>query len=135
MGCAIVPPPKRRQTFALSEEEFSALVQEAIKQVPSRYAPLLSNVAVVVEEEPPRDVLDDFELESEDDLLGLYHGSSLDSESFFQPGGSLPARISLYRGPLLRLCRTRKDLIQEIRDTLVHELGHHVGLDDEEMPY
>lgn len=128
-------PPRRRQALTLSEEEFSVLVQQAIERLPPRYAALLTNVAVVVEDEPPRDVLDDFELESDNDLLGLYHGASLDRESFFQPGGNLPARISLYRSPLLRLCRTRKDLIQEIRDTLVHELGHHVGLDDEDMPY
>lgn len=130
-----MPSPGRRQAFTLSEDEFSALVQEAIAQLPPRYAALLSNVTVIVEDEPSREVLDDFELESEDDLLGLYHGTSLDSESFFQPGGNLPAHISLYRGPLLRLCRSRTSLIHEIRDTLVHELGHHVGLDDDEMPY
>lgn len=127
--------PRRRQALTLSEDEFSALVQEAIAQLPPRYATLLSNVTVVVEDEPLQEVLDDLELESDDDLLGLYQGSSLDKESFFQPGGNLPAHISLYRGPLLRFCRTRTSLIQEIRDTLVHELGHHVGLDDEEMPY
>ncbi len=128
-------PPGRRQAFTLSEDEFSALVREAIAQLPPRYATLLSNVTVMVEDEPSQEVLDELELESDDDLLGLYQGSSLDNESFFQPGGNLPAHISLYRGPLLRFSRTRKSLIQEIRDTLVHELGHHVGLDDEEMPY
>ena len=59
----------------------------------------------------------------------------LREQSFFQPGGELPARIAIYKGPILRLCRTKTELIQEIRDTVVHELGHHVGLSDEEMPY
>jgi predicted Zn-dependent protease with MMP-like domain len=80
-------------------------------------------------------VLEELELESEDDLLGLYQGLSLHDRSFFQPGGELPARIAIYRGPILRLCRTKREVIQEVRDTVVHELGHHVGLSDDEMPY
>ena len=52
-----------------------------------------------------------------------------------QWGEPQPARISIYRGPILRLCRTKAEVIREVRDTLVHELGHHVGLSDEEMPY
>ena len=78
---------------------------------------------------------EDLELESEDDLLGLYQGVPIDQTSFFQPAGELPARISIYRGPILRLCRTKAEVIHEVRDTVVHELGHHVGLDDDEMPY
>lgn len=121
--------------LTVSREEFDALVKQALARLPSRYAILAEEVSVIVEEEPPADVLRDLELESEDDLLGLYQGQSLDADSFFQPGGQLPARISLYRGPILRLCRTKTEVVQEICDTVVHELGHHVGLDDEEMPY
>jgi predicted Zn-dependent protease with MMP-like domain len=90
---------------------------------------------VVVEEEPPPEVLKDLELDSADDLLGLYQGLSLAEESFFNPGGQQPARIAIYRGPILRLCKTADEIKQEVRDTVVHELGHHVGLDDDEMPY
>jgi predicted Zn-dependent protease with MMP-like domain len=71
----------------------------------------------------------------EDDLLGLYQGTSLDKESFFQAGGELPARIAIYRGPILRLCLSKKEVVQEVRDTVVHEIGHHFGLDDDDMPY
>jgi predicted Zn-dependent protease with MMP-like domain len=126
---------RRRRSLAISDEEFSALVRQAIDSLPADYAKLLTNVAVVVEDEPPREVLEDLELESEDDLLGLYQGTPLDSESFFHAGGHLPARISIYRGPILRLCRTKAQVVQEVRDTVVHEIGHHFGLDDEEMPY
>ena len=48
--------------------------------------------------------------------------------------GSL-AKVPIYRGPILRLCRTRKEVVQEVRDTVVHEIGHHFGFDDDEMPY
>jgi predicted Zn-dependent protease with MMP-like domain len=119
----------------VSPEEFEVLVQRAVEGLPEDYARLLKNVAVMVEEEPPRDVLDELGIESEDDLLGLYSGTAVDNESFFSPGGQLPNRITIYRGPILRLCRTADEVVQEVRDTVVHEIGHHFGLDDDEMPY
>lgn len=119
----------------ISPETFDALVKQALGDLPLRYAQLLEEVSIVVEPEPPAEVLEDLELESQDDLLGLYQGVSLADQSFFQPGGQQPPRIAIYRGPILRLCRTEEEIRQEICDTIVHELGHHVGLDDEEMPY
>ncbi|MBM4127929.1 MAG: metallopeptidase family protein [Nitrospira sp.] len=95
----------------------------------------MESIAVMVEEEPPQDVLEDLEIGGEDDLLGLYQGQSLAEESFFMAGGTQPAKISIYRGPILRLCDTPEEVVQEVYDTVVHELGHHVGLDDDEMPY
>jgi predicted Zn-dependent protease with MMP-like domain len=125
----------RRQALFLSESEFEALVREALDTLPEPYAGLMENVAVVVEEAAPREVLEDLEIDDENDLLGLYHGLSMDKESFFQAGGNLPARITIYRKPILRICRTREDVVEEVRDTVVHEIGHHFGLDDDEMPY
>lgn len=120
---------------SFSPDEFSALVLQALETLPAPYAKLAQEVSVVVEEEPPPEVLEDLELDSADDLLGLYQGLSLADDSFFQPGGQPPARIAIYRGPILRLCLTAQEVRQEIRDTVVHELGHHIGLDDDEMPY
>lgn len=125
----------RKPRHHISQEEFGVLVQQALAELPPPYASLAREVSVVVEEEPPLDVLEDLELDSADDLLGLYQGVSLAEESFFQPGGQQPARIAIYRGPILRLCETPEEVRQEIRDTVVHELGHHVGLADDEMPY
>lgn len=124
-----------RHKLSITPEEFSKLVKKAVDGLPEEYARIVKDVAVVVEEEPSREVLEDLDLESEDDLLGLYSGRSLDADSFFDPQGHLPARISIYRGPIMRLCRTPEEVVQEVRDTVVHELGHHFGLDDDEMPY
>ncbi len=124
-----------RPLLTVSPEEFDAWIHEALAELPPPFASLADEVSIVVEEEPSVEVLKDLELESEDDLLGLYQGIPIDETSFFQPGGELPARIAIYRGPILRLCRTKAEVILEVRDTVVHELGHHVGLDDEEMPY
>lgn len=128
-------PRRRPCSLAIEPEAFEALVRQAIESVPPEYRRFLTNVAIVVEETPSRDVLDELGLESEDDLLGLYSGTSLEDESFFSTGGQLPARISIYRRPVLRLCRSAEEVVDEVRDTVVHEIGHHFGLDDDEMPY
>jgi len=119
----------------MEPEAFAGLVRQAIDGLPSNYRRLLTNVAIVVEETPSREILDDLGLNSEDDLLGLYSGTSLEDDSFFSTGGDLPARISIYRRPILRLCRSAEEVVHEVRDTVVHEIGHHFGLDDDEMPY
>ena len=119
----------------ISSEDFAKLVEQALADLPPPYAKLMDSIAVVVEEEPPEEVLRDLELDGEEDLLGLYQGQPLDAESFFRSGGEQPPRISIYRGPILRLCATPEEVVQEVYDTVVHELGHHVGLDDDEMPY
>ncbi len=119
----------------MSVESFSEVVQLAMAALPAEYARLLDTVAVVVEDEPPASVRQDLEMEDGEELLGLYHGLPLSEESFFRAEGQAPAQISLYRGPILRQCDNEAEMVQEIADTLVHELGHHVGLSDEEMPY
>ena len=117
----------------LSPREFDQLVEQALAAVPERFRRYLDNVVIVVEEEPTDEDYDETDTPDEDELFGIFRGSS-----YFERDRSvseLPAQIALFRGPILRSCETRGEAVREIRDTVVHELGHLLGLDDEEMPY
>jgi predicted Zn-dependent protease with MMP-like domain len=120
----------------LDREAFEELVRKALDELPDELATQVENVAVVVADEPdPEDLralgLD--AVEHADELFGLYVGTPLiDRETSYS---GLPDRIYIYMGPILRACRSPAEVVREVRDTVVHELGHHFGLDDEEMPY
>ena len=117
----------------VSEEEFEALVERAMERLPPEFAELLDNIVVVVEDEPEPELKREMGMDEEEELLGLYTGIPLvEREAAYS---SLPDQVSLYRGPLLRVSRSRRELLREIRETLVHELGHYFGLSDEEMPF
>ena len=125
---------RRGKRMRVPPEEFEALVQKALDGLPEDLAALLDNVAVVVEEEP---TAEDFEVVGldprEDELLGLYTGVPLaERDSFYS---ALPDKVALFRGPILRVCRSRREVVREVQDTLVHELGHHFGLEEHEMPF
>ncbi len=117
----------------IGPKEFDALVEQALSGVPERFRRYLDNVVVVVEEEPTDEDYDETDTPDEDELFGIFRGAP-----YFERDRSvseLPAQIALFRGPILRSCATRGDAVREIRDTVVHELGHLLGLEDEEMPY
>ncbi len=118
----------------MSRKAFEKLVAQALDSLPAEFAELLENVAVVVEEEPDPAELAALGMDpEEDDLFGLYLGvPQSERDSFY---GGLPDRVAIYRGPILRYARSRREVIREVRDTVVHELGHHFGLDEEDMPY
>jgi predicted Zn-dependent protease with MMP-like domain len=113
--------------------EFERLVEEALEHLPARFAELLHNIAVVVEDEPSPEDLDLLE-DDNGELLGIYRGVALPQRTHDMLP-MLPDQIAIFRGPIMRISRTRRDAVQEIRDTVVHELGHYFGLHDHEMPY
>lgn len=117
----------------LRRTTFEDLVGRALDTLPETLAQHLENIAIVVEEEPDPTVLAEFEMGPEEELMGLYQGVPLTERGSFYE--ALPDRIAIYRGPILRCCTNRHQVVQEIRDTVVHELGHYFGLEDEDMPY
>lgn len=101
--------------------EFDEAVRTALDAVPAGLMDMLDNVAFFVEDEPPA--------EYPDDLLGIYEGVPLTDRDLGW-AGVLPDRITLYRGPLTRMCDDVQDLEDEITVTVVHEIAHHFGIDD-----
>ena len=108
----------------LSEHEFERAVEDALALIPAPLLAQLRNVAIFVEPEPPAG--------EDPSLLGLYEGFPLTDgdEPWF---GALPDRILIFQGPLERLCETREELLDEIAVTVVHEVAHHFGIDDERL--
>ncbi len=119
----------------ISSIDFDALVEEALGQLPKRFADLLDNVVVVVEEEPTDDDLDALDDDEDgNELLGLYRGIALTHRSHDMLP-ALPDQIAIFRGPILRVARNRRDALRQIRETVIHELGHYFGLSDDEMVF
>ncbi|HEU0240406.1 MAG TPA: metallopeptidase family protein [Micromonosporaceae bacterium] len=110
-------------SVTMSEERFEELVADALDTVPEGLTRLLDNVVILVEAESPP---------NGPELLGLYEGYALTSRTT-QYGGVLPDRIMIYRNPILRMCRSEDDVVREVRVTVVHEIAHHFGIDDERL--
>ena len=109
--------------IAMDPATFEALVNQALDDIPDELASFIENVVVLVEDDPPAD---------DPDLLGLYDGVAL-TERYGDYGMVLPDRIFIYRRPLLELCETEEQLEEEVRITVVHEIAHHFGIDDERL--
>jgi len=92
----------------------------------------MTNLAIVVEDEPAPDLLEEMEIEPPDTLLGLYQGVPL-TERRWDYGNALPDRILLFQGPLERESDDEDDLVVAIGETLIHEVGHYFGLSEEEI--
>jgi predicted Zn-dependent protease with MMP-like domain len=100
---------------------FEQLVSDALDSLPPELGRLMRNVAVVVEDEP-----------EEEGLFGLYEGVPLTERGEWY-AGVLPDRISIYRVPICRACATEAEVIEEVRITVVHEVAHHFGIDDDRL--
>lgn len=123
-----------RDRFILPQQEFEQLVEKALEEIPREFLDLVDNISIAVEDEPDDSDLEESDLGEEGELLGIFRGIPTIHQSW-ESFGELPGEIVLFRGPILRCCTSRREVIEEIRDTVVHELGHYFGLDDDEMPY
>jgi predicted Zn-dependent protease with MMP-like domain len=119
----------------LTRAEFERVVSEALESLPKRFADLIENVVIAVEDEPTADDLESIEDDADGDseLLGIYRGVALTERTHDML--LLPDEIAVFRGPINRVTRTRHEAVQEVRETVIHELGHYFGLGDEEMPH
>lgn len=132
--------------YAMSDDEFEAVVQEAIDTLPERFLGALDNVGIAMQDEPDEDQLSyqgtwisaaegDDDEEDGEELLGLYDGIALTErgEDYGTFGGDVPDVITIFKGPHERCFDSREQVIEEIRKTVIHEIGHYFGLDEEQL--
>ncbi|GLW65167.1 hypothetical protein Arub01_34110 [Actinomadura rubrobrunea] len=105
----------------MSREAFEDLVGEALDTIPPELTEVMRNVVIIVEDDAP-----------EPGLLGLYEGVPLTERGDWY-GGVLPDHISIYRNEILAICDTPEEVVDEVRITVVHEIAHHFGIDDDRL--
>jgi predicted Zn-dependent protease with MMP-like domain len=129
-GLPIVPDSDGEPSgFDMSEADFEAAVTDALNRIPAEVARAMDNVAVFID--------DDYTPQPGDDpdtvLLGLYEGVPLTERDSWWDAGSLPDRITIYRQPILDICSSREEVVEEVAITVVHEIAHHFGIDDQRL--
>jgi len=116
----------------MSKKRFDEALRKALDDLPPAFRDALRNVAIVVEDWPPEWLIDELEIPPDDTLYGFYHGIPLPDRSVSDTG-VLPDKISIYRGPLEEDFPDPAELRREIRITLLHEIGHYFGMEEEEL--
>jgi predicted Zn-dependent protease with MMP-like domain len=111
---------------------FRKLVEEAIDSIPRKFKELIENVAILVEDFPAPDTIRGLGLRSKYDLFGLYHGIPLDKRGSYY-GNVPPDVILIYQVPIESACGTEEDIREQVRDTVIHEVGHFFGFSDAEL--
>ena len=116
----------------MTKEYFRELVEEAIDTIPLKFARQVRNLAIVIEEEPSDELLDEMDIDDDQSLLGLYQGTPLTERSWAH-GNTLPDRVLLFQGPHERESDDEDDLVVCIAETLIHEIGHYFGMSEEQI--
>lgn len=118
----------------MDDKEFHQLVDAAVASIPEEFLQKLDNVAVVVEDWPTPNQLQKLRARGERGfLLGLYEGVPQTRRRHYGIGGQLPDKITIFRKPLLAISRTKVDLMVRVRKTVIHEIAHHFGMDEEQV--
>jgi predicted Zn-dependent protease with MMP-like domain len=113
-------------------DQFERHVAEALASIPRRFRDAMRNLAIVVEDEPSAELLEEMGVEPPDTLLGLYQGTPL-TERQWGHGNTLPDRVLIFQGPHEQEAEDEEDLVVAIGETLIHEIGHYFGLSEEEI--
>lgn len=129
---ARLDPEGFTEPLSLSEREFDEVLEEAIRDLPPGIAAALEEVTITVDAYPDAGILEGGEDLWGPDLLGLYTGTALPDRHHLD-SGRLPDVIHVFKRNLEILCADREELVREIRDTLFHEVGHYLGLDEQEL--
>ncbi len=112
----------------MRRSRFRRLVQRALDEIPEELAGRMDNVVVLLRNQPTAEELASLGLGPRQTLLGLYVGQPLTQRGFY--GETLPDRIMIYQQPIESICRTEDDIVEQVRETVLHEVAHHFGIDD-----
>ncbi|HNY66127.1 MAG TPA: metallopeptidase family protein [Deltaproteobacteria bacterium] len=116
----------------ISDREFIRIAELALDRIPDEIMEYVRNVAITVEDWPSPDLLEALDLPADEPLLGVYTGTALPDRSLTWPA-LYPDTIILFKEPLLEICRDRLELEEEIEITIVHEIAHYFGIDEERL--
>ncbi|HYS24157.1 MAG TPA: metallopeptidase family protein [Vicinamibacterales bacterium] len=116
----------------MTREQFEQLVADAIRLIPKRFRREMKNIAIIVDDEPSAELLEEMEIDPPDSLYGLYQGTPL-PERTAGWGNTLPDCVTLFQKPIEEDCDDDDDVRMVIGETLIHEVGHYFGLSEEEI--
>ena len=116
----------------MTVNEFKRIARDAISSIPDEFQPYVKDIVIVVEPHASDALLDSLGVPEDEDIYGLYEGVSL-LEHNASDAPQLPPRIILYYEPLIEGCESEEQMIHEIQTTVLHEIGHHFGLDEERL--
>lgn len=116
----------------LSRKQFETLIDQALRDIPPAFEPHLRDIAIEVEPWPDEETCRDLGIDDPSELMGLYHGTPLTQRSL-DDAGWMPDRIVLYQGGIEAAADTPDEIADEIRTTVLHEIGHHFGLEEDDL--
>jgi predicted Zn-dependent protease with MMP-like domain len=116
----------------MQRKQFESLVQDAMKELPQEFREKLTNVAIVIEDYPSEELLERMEIPEGGTLFGLYEGVPLPDRGHFN-APLYPDRILIFQGPIEEECDSPEEIREQVRITLLHEIAHFFGFDDEEL--
>ena len=117
----------------LSEEEFQELVDQALESLPEAFLPYMENLSVEVMPFPSRDLMRERKVTGpRTGLLGLYHGVPLTHKSVSSPF-EWPEQIFIFQRNIEAICDSREEIVTQVRQTVLHEVGHHFGMNENDL--
>lgn len=122
---------KTLYTTFMSDDEFQELVDQAVSSIPEEFKEALKDIAIIIQDEPDEEQRDSVHLLSHMSLFGLYQGVPLTKRASTLL--TFPDKITIFKNPILRAHRSEEGIISQVRSTVLHEIGHYLGLSEEEL--
>ena len=120
--------------YHVSKAKFAQLVERALAELPQQFADFLEEVPVQIEPRPSKRLLRSMGMEDDELLLGIYQGANLENRVEVEGFGSpVPNHILIFQEDIEEVSDSETDLVREVRTTVLHEIGHHFGLDEDDL--